>query len=76
MSLLGQVLALVLCFPAAGLLLYVLTVVEMRLLSDPSRGKQHGRTVDVRVPRPGRQQGRHGAPSSGQAAPSGPSAAA
>jgi len=39
MSLLGQVLALVLSFPAVGLLLYALTVAERWALSDPSRDK-------------------------------------
>jgi hypothetical protein len=39
MSLLGQVLALVLSFPAVGLLLYALTAAERWALSDPSRDK-------------------------------------
>ncbi len=37
MSLLGQVLVLVLSFPVAGLLLYVLTVVERWVATGPGR---------------------------------------
>jgi len=62
MSLLSQVLALVLSFPAVGLLLYALTVTERWALSDPSRDK---------LPRHG-----HPAPSARHAARPGPSAAA
>ncbi len=38
MSLMVEVLVLVLSFPAVGLLLYVLTVAETWLLSDPAAG--------------------------------------
>jgi hypothetical protein len=76
MSLLGQILALVLCFPAVGLLLHLLTVVEMRVLGDLSRPKRHGRTAEGRVPKPDRQRGHDLAPSAVQAARPGPSAAA
>ena len=41
MSLVAQVLVLVLSFPAVGLLLYVLTVVEIRMLSNPPAGHRH-----------------------------------
>ena len=56
MSLLSQVLALVLSFPAVGLLLYALTVTERWALSDPSRDKppRHGRPApSARHARPG-----------------------
>jgi hypothetical protein len=62
MSLLGQVLALVLSFPAVGLLLYALTTAERWALSDPSRGK------------PPRHRHRRAAPSARRAARLGPPA--
>jgi hypothetical protein len=43
MSVTVQFLVLVLSFPAAGLLLYFLTVVEMRLLGDPADRKRRER---------------------------------
>lgn len=52
MSLTVQVLVLVLSFPAVGLLLYVLTVVEMWLLSDPvaRKSRQRARHAGDRTP--------------------------
>ena len=62
MSLLGQVLALVLSFPAVGLLLCALTAAERWAISDPSRDK------------PSRHH--HAAPPARHAARSSPPAAA
>jgi hypothetical protein len=62
MSLLGQVLALVLSFPAVGLLLYALTAAERWVLSDPFRDKP--------------PLHHHAAPPARHAARSGPPAAA
>ena len=52
MSLMVQVLVLVLSFPAVGLLLYILTVVEMSLLSDPvaRKSRQRARHPEDRTP--------------------------
>jgi hypothetical protein len=47
MSLTAQILVLVLSFPAAGLLLYVLTIEEMRMLGDPAGRKPRQRAANA-----------------------------
>jgi hypothetical protein len=39
MSVLGQILVLVLTFPAVGLMIYALTVIEERISGGPGRGE-------------------------------------
>jgi hypothetical protein len=86
MSLTGQVLVLVLIFPAVGLLLGVLAVLERWVSSELPRSKPYGRAVRARGrvlrrawPAGSRAAGRRGqraAPSAGQAERPGRSAAA
>ena len=86
MSLTGQVLVLVLIFPAVSLLLGLLAVLEQWVLSDLSRSKPYGRAVHARgrVPlraspadsRLGHRPRERAAPSARQAERPGRSAAA